>query len=88
MRLRSRVKYLYGFAIIFAVLLSVAMLCWWGYNFAEWSLEGAFAPVLHARRAPNANALMLLWTACTGLALTLTWELIGRYRQHKRKNSN
>jgi len=80
-------RHMYRVAVALSIAVSAAAVCWWAYNFVGWSLEGAFGPVLHARRTPNANALILLWTACAGLMLTLTWEVISRYRQYKRGNS-
>jgi len=64
-------RHMYRVTVALSIAVSAVAVCWWAYNFVGWGLEGAFGPVLHAKRTSNADALILLWTACAGLALTL-----------------
>lgn len=73
-------RHLYRVAIAASGMVSLAAVSWWTYNAVCWGVKGAFLSVLTRRPDHDGDALMLLWTGCAGLTLTLTWELIARYR--------
>lgn len=63
-------------AVAGSIVVSVAAVCWSAINIIGYSLAKAF------RSAPaGTTAWIILWLACAGLALTLTWEIVARYRR-------
>lgn len=66
------------------VLASVGTLFWWGWRLALWGVGGAVTDAFRLTDR-NANAMMLLRTACTGVILIVTWFAIARYRQAFRR---